>query len=258
MKLKPSVESCDTWRRVRRHRRTGPRQAPSGGKWHGRCLEMGGAASRRGPRRPDLKRTHWIPAVAATLAIAAAFAFTSMLPPAAGAKPSAEAAEKPANSVEAVEDAALTRLGIAILAISGIGAASLWLVRKVKASALTGGKRERGLQVVEMLPLGGKRSLAVARVYDRVLVLGMTDASVSLLTELKDDEAGLEAELPNEQLTPAPKSSGAEHFRSLLSRMTSQRTIAPQPRRTETRNKPAPAHDELVAAAARAEVEDLL
>ena len=46
----------------------------------------------------------------------------------------------------------------------------------------------RELQVVDVLPLGGKRQLAVVRCYDRTFALGLGEKDVSLVAEL-DHEA---------------------------------------------------------------------
>ena len=50
----------------------------------------------------------------------------------------------------------------------------------------------RDLAVVDVLPLGGKRQLAVVRCYDRTFALGLGEKSVDLVAEL--DHAAVEAD----------------------------------------------------------------
>ena len=54
----------------------------------------------------------------------------------------------------------------------------------------------RSLQVVDMLPLGGKQRLAVVRCYDRTFLIGLGDKEVSGLAELD------RAVLPERELAP--------------------------------------------------------
>jgi flagellar biogenesis protein FliO len=54
----------------------------------------------------------------------------------------------------------------------------------------------RSLQVVDMLPLGGKQRLAVVRCYDRTFLIGLGDKEVSGLAELDA------AVLPERELAP--------------------------------------------------------
>lgn len=58
---------------------------------------------------------------------------------------------------------------------------------------------KRGLAVMEVLPLGGRRQLAVVRCYDRVFALGMGEKEVSLVAELDSilaPEPSQDCELP--------------------------------------------------------------
>lgn len=59
-----------------------------------------------------------------------------------------------------------------------------WGIKRLagKSRGLRAGKR--GLQVVEVLSLGGRRQLAVVRCYDRTFALGLGEKEVSLVAEL--------------------------------------------------------------------------
>ncbi|MDF1799991.1 MAG: flagellar biosynthetic protein FliO [Planctomycetota bacterium] len=60
---------------------------------------------------------------------------------------------------------------------------------------------QRSMKVVDMLPLGGKRQLAVVQCYDRTFVLGLGEREVNLVTELDVDE-DVEGRLPGREQEP--------------------------------------------------------
>lgn len=71
---------------------------------------------------------------------------------------------------------------------------------------------QRSMKVVDMLPLGGKRQLAVVRCYDRTFVLGLGEREVNLVTELDVNE-DVEGRLPKReqepnQASPTPRFGG--------------------------------------------------
>ena len=78
----------------------------------------------------------------------------------------------------------LTLLIGTVAALIAIILVVAWALRKV----LTGAWRVRGarrsLRVIDVLPLGGRRQLAVVRCYDRTFLLGMGDKEVRLVSEL--------------------------------------------------------------------------
>ncbi len=59
-----------------------------------------------------------------------------------------------------------------------------WGFRRLVAGNLRSRAAKRSLQVVDVLPLGGKRRLAVVRCYDRTFVLGLGDREISPIAEL--------------------------------------------------------------------------
>ncbi|HKX46806.1 MAG TPA: flagellar biosynthetic protein FliO, partial [Planctomycetota bacterium] len=71
-----------------------------------------------------------------------------------------------------------------VLLLAGIG----YALRKVARGAWSARASKRSLAVLDVLPLGGSQRLAVVRCYDRTLVLGLGDKTVSLVVEL-DAEA---------------------------------------------------------------------
>lgn len=59
-----------------------------------------------------------------------------------------------------------------------------WFLRRVIVGTVKVRASKRQLSVVDVLPLGGKRQLAVVRCYDRTFALGLGDKDVSLVAEL--------------------------------------------------------------------------
>ena len=82
--------------------------------------------------------------------------------------------------------------------------------RRLAGRSLAGRAARRSLQVMDVLPLGGRSRLAVVRCYDRTFLLGMGEREVSLVAELDGVIA------PEE--TPLPDRADREAFARLLSR----------------------------------------
>jgi flagellar biogenesis protein FliO len=72
-----------------------------------------------------------------------------------------------------------------------------WGFRRLVAGNLRTRAAKRSLQVIDVLPLGGKRRLAVVRCYDRTFVLGLGDREVSPIAELDSVIA------PEKEATPS-------------------------------------------------------
>ena len=56
--------------------------------------------------------------------------------------------------------------------------------RRLAAGSLRTRASQRSLQVLDVLPLGGKRKLSVVRLYDRTFALGVGEREVTLVAEL--------------------------------------------------------------------------
>ena len=70
-----------------------------------------------------------------------------------------------------------------------------WGVNRRRVVTIKDGEPgERSLSVLDVLPLGGKRRLAVVRCYDRTFVLGLGDREISAIAEL--DPVGPAEETP--------------------------------------------------------------
>lgn len=94
--------------------------------------------------------------------------------------------------------------------------------RRIFSRAISARAARRSLQVVDVLPLGGKQRLAVVRCYDRTFVVGLGDKEVSLVAEL-DVQA-----LPEPTAEPLPLPADQSAFQRLLQRAV-PRAPRPQP-----------------------------
>ena len=59
-----------------------------------------------------------------------------------------------------------------------------WGFKKLVAGSVRARAASRSLQVVDLLPLGGKQRLAVVRCYDRTFALGLGEKEISLVAEI--------------------------------------------------------------------------
>ena len=137
----------------------------------------------------------------------------------------------------------LTTCGLLVALIVGFG----WVFRRFIGGALKKRAAQRSLQVVDMLPLGGRQKLCVVRCYDRTFVLGL-GSDVNLVAELDAESI----ELPEEPKQD-PLADRREFARELLrvhselveseqaSPVAPTRAAAPKPAaRKPAANKPAP------------------
>ncbi len=63
---------------------------------------------------------------------------------------------------------------------------SLWILKRVQQIRPGGHQAPRAMEVLAQLSLGPRERLVTVRVADRVLVLGVTPTSVTLVTPLED------------------------------------------------------------------------
>lgn len=81
-------------------------------------------------------------------------------------------------------------VAILILSIAGLA----YGFRKVVVGSMKTRASKRDLVILDMLPLGGKRQLAVVRCYDRTFALGLGEKSVDLVAELDHDVVQVDRE----------------------------------------------------------------
>jgi len=85
--------------------------------------------------------------------------------------------------------------------------------KRLFARTLSSRAARRSLQLLDVLPLGGKQRLAVVRCYDRTFVVGLGDREMCLVSEL-DTQATPELATPKHDPLPAPADRSA--FQRLL------------------------------------------
>jgi flagellar biogenesis protein FliO len=82
--------------------------------------------------------------------------------------------------------------GMLLLAIFGLA----WGFKRLVGGALRTRAAARSLQMLDVMPLGGKQRVAVVRCYDRVFALGLGEKEVSLIAEI--DRVNAEGQAPAE------------------------------------------------------------
>ena len=81
----------------------------------------------------------------------------------------------------------LGRLAIALVVVVVLIWGTLWVAKRLMSGRLTG-RLESPMRIVERLHLAPKRSVDIVSIGDRILVLGVTESSISMLTELSPDD----------------------------------------------------------------------
>ncbi len=79
----------------------------------------------------------------------------------------------------------------AILLVFGL-IFSLYILAQRFGPRLVGGGRTRLVRIVEAIPLGDKRNLVIIEVQGRRYLLGSTNQSITLLTDVDTEETGLQ------------------------------------------------------------------
>lgn len=101
-----------------------------------------------------------------------------------------------------------------------------WGFRRLVSSNLKVRAAKRSLQTLDVLPLGGKRRVAVVRCYDRTFVLGLGDHEITPIAELDPATTG---DVP---AVPATKANDAEFAAALAAvneALPKKRVASPRP-----------------------------
>lgn len=83
-----------------------------------------------------------------------------------------------------------------------------WMLRRGMLK-LPGRRRDQRVAVETAISLGDRRSLVIVAVEGRRLLLGVTQAQVSLVTELQGQAAGFDATLDRRLVSPASLKAGS-------------------------------------------------
>ena len=144
----------------------------------------------------------------------------------------------------------LISAGMVVL-VGGIG----WFFQRTMSGSIRARANKRSLRVIDVLPMGGKKKLAVVRVYDRTFVLGLGDKEISVVSEL-DPTVAISELTPT---APQPKNKDVKGktlmraFEAIRSRVA-EGIPRPQPTQ-ETVPQPKPTVQAAVRAAVAANAE---
>jgi len=92
-----------------------------------------------------------------------------------------------------------------LLALGGLA----WLMRRMVGVTARTKAGRRSLQVIDVLPLGGKQRVCVVRCYDRTFVLGVGEKEIGLISEI---DAAI-------SIAAAPTIPGKASFQDILARL---------------------------------------
>jgi flagellar biogenesis protein FliO len=93
----------------------------------------------------------------------------------------------------------------------GILGALAWGLRSLVTGSVKARAGKRSLQIIDVLPLGGKQRVCVVRCYDRTFALGVGDKEVGLIAEV-------DAAVSMPKTEPLPKTAFQEVFARLRGR----------------------------------------
>ncbi|HED66090.1 MAG TPA: flagellar biosynthetic protein FliO [Planctomycetes bacterium] len=82
----------------------------------------------------------------------------------------------------------LTRYVLVCLGLVALVLFLAWFFRRFVAESVKRRAAKRSLRVVDVLPLGGKRRLAVVQCYDRCFLIGLGEKEVTSIAELDEPE----------------------------------------------------------------------
>jgi flagellar biogenesis protein FliO len=99
-----------------------------------------------------------------------------------------------------------------------------WGFKKLIAGNLSLRAAKRNLQILDVLPMGGKQKLAVVRCYDRAFLIGLGDKEISSISEL-DGVIAHESEAKE----PADKESFQQALDLISRAMPGRKPSAPKP-----------------------------
>ena len=130
----------------------------------------------------------------------------------------------------------LGRLGITLVAVLALIWVTMWLAKRVLKGRITG-RGESELRVMERLYLAPKKSIEVVSVAGRILVLGVTEHGISMLTELAEGDLPATAGTSQSRMT-LPKAQEQRQRDLLRQARTRMRDLFASVRVTEAESSP--------------------
>ena len=150
----------------------------------------------------------------------------------------------------------MTTSAVLILTIGAVA----YGFRRLVLGGIKGRAAQRDLRVLDVLPLGGKRQLAVVRCYDRTFALGLGEKSVEMVAELDTSAVDHDRSQGKEAAPSRRREAFEARLQSARERLLGTHEMAPQsppsaleraatgqPAPTEAHSQDNPATTEFVA-----------
>jgi len=107
-----------------------------------------------------------------------------------------------------------TRMIVSLLLVLSMIVASVFLLKKITPYKGLASHAGSPLMILSRIPLGQKRYICLVRIADEILIVGMTNTSISLLSKMKaDDYYGDNGK----DICEIPESGHIKSFRKLYS-----------------------------------------
>lgn len=141
--------------------------------------------------------------------------------------PLSEALAKPADTVMSAMPqtfSALPAIGKmigALVVVLLLMYATFQILKRVSGGKMVGAKGKRSLEVIEATHLAPKKSVALVRVGDRAVMVGVTDHQITLLSELSSEET---EKLIEKRQAESAQQPFADLFQSAYKRFAAVRT----------------------------------
>lgn len=105
-----------------------------------------------------------------------------------------------------------------LFAVLALIAACVFALKKL--TRYRGFANGNNISIISTIPLGQKKSICLVRISNEVLIIGITNANMSLLTKMNlEDYYGKDAENKLPMQNNYPESIGNHGFRRLLSKL---------------------------------------
>ena len=119
----------------------------------------------------------------------------------------------------------MTTSAVLILTIGAVA----YGFRRLVMGGMKGRAAKRDLRVLDVLPLGGKRQLAVVRCYDRTFALGLGEKTVEMVAEMDSAAVDLDRGQGREAAPSRARDAFEARLQSAKERLLGTHEMAPQP-----------------------------
>lgn len=120
----------------------------------------------------------------------------------------------------------MTTSAVLILVIGAIA----YGFRRLVLGGIKGRAAQRDLRVLDVLPLGGKRQLAVVRLYDRTFALGLGEKAVEMIAELDTSAVDSDRDQGSQAAPIRAREAFEARLQAAKKRLLGTHEMVPQPR----------------------------